>query len=212
MPLTPLESKVLELSIKHNLGHIPSALTQVQYVYNTIQKTEGYYRVAGKPFGAQAWYAALGLDYAKALLEPPIVDWNCQTIGHALSYSLGVATCHKVWLNLSDAALECGDFWEALQLWHKIPHRELYVTIDCNGFGCRHNTASISDIKRRIESFDVPCRVFELRDDIELFDGIALIDTTKTIGAKLKEAGLHYSKFKSFEDFYAQCSERMVKI
>lgn len=211
MPLSQLESIVIDLTVKHGLGHLPSALSQVQYIADCIPLTRGFKRVAGKPFGSQAWYAALGLaNKPEALLQPPLVHWNCQTIGHSLGYALGLATEDKVWLNLSDASLESGDFWEALQLWHKLPRTCLFVTVDCNGFGCKHQTASISELAARINAFGIPCISTTKVDHV--FDGIALVDTSATLGARLKAAGMHYEKFASNEEFYAECRARMVDL
>ena len=211
MSLSQLESRVIELSIMYKLGHVPSALTQVQYISDCLSLTKGFARVAGKPFGAQAWYAALGLaNKPLALLQPPLVQWNCETIGHALGYALGLATGTKVWLNLSDASLEAGDFWESLQLWHKLPRTCLFVTVDCNGFGCKHKTTSIEGLSARINSFGVPCIITKKVDRI--FDGITLVDTSDTLGARMKAAGFHYEHFDTEEEFYAQCRERMVNI
>lgn len=211
MPLSQLESRVIDLTVKYKLGHMPSALSQVQYVSDCLPLTRGFKRVAGKPFGAQAWYVALGLaNKPTAILQPPVVHWNCETIGHALGYSLGLSIEDKVWLNLSDAALETGDFWESLQLWHKLPKTCLFVTVDCNGFGCKHRTANITDLAARINAFGIPCITTKKVDHV--FDGITLVDTTETLGARLKAAGFHYEKFSTKEEFYAECSARMVSL
>lgn len=211
LPLTELEKKVIDYSIRHKMGHIPSALTQVTYLKSCLDDTEGFWRVAGKPFGAQAWYVALGVEDDCPLLQPPYVDWNCQTIGHALGYSLGVNGAKDVWLNLSDAALEAGDFWESLQLWHTFNKKTLFVTVDCNGYGCRHGTASASELCQRIKAFGVPCRIQVPSDEIEVHNGITLVDTSRTFGAQLKKLGFHYIKFRDLGEFYALYRQRMAE-
>ena len=207
--MTDLEYKVLEYSFKHHWGHIPSALTQVEYISRLIKILPDHLRVAGKPFGAQAWYVALGVDSDEPLLQPPYVHWNCQTIGHALGYSLGLSYHQNVWLNLSDASLELGDFWESLSLWRRFNRHNLLVTVDCNGYGCKHKTTDINDTKKRIESFDVPCSIVK-PDEVAPYNGILLVDTTDTLGAELKELGFHYTKFKDFEDFCEKCGRSLA--
>lgn len=210
--ITELEKKVLDYSIKHKMGHIPSALTQVTYLKSCLDGTEGFWRVAGKPFGVQAWYVALGVEGNSCpLLQPPYVDWNCQTIGHALGYSLGVNGTKDVWLNLSDAALEAGDFWESLQLWHTFNRKTLFVTVDCNGYGCKHGTANASDLCQRIKAFGVPCYIVPPSDPIPARNGITLVDTSDTFGAQLKKLGFHYIKFKDLGEFYALYRQRMAE-
>lgn len=211
LPLTELEKKVIDYSIRHKMGHIPSALTQVTYLRSCLDGTEGFWRVAGKPFGAQAWYVALEVEDDCPLLQPPYVDWNCQTIGHALGYSLGASGTKHVWLNLSDAALEAGDFWESLQLWHTFNRKTLFVTVDCNGYGCKHGTTRASDLCQRIKAFGVPCRIQVPSDKIEVHNGITLVDTSHTLGAQLKKLGFHYIKFKDLGEFYALYRQRMAE-
>lgn len=211
LPLTELEKEVLDYSIKHKMGHIPSALTQVTYLRSCLDGTEGFWRVAGKPFGAQAWYVALGVEDDCPLLQPPYVDWNCQTIGHALGYSLGVSGAKDVWLNLSDAALEAGDFWESLQLWHTFNRKTLFVTIDCNGYGCKHGTVNASELYQRIKAFGAPCRIQVPSDKIAVHNGITLVDTSRTLGAQLKKLGFHYIKFRDLGEFYALYRQRMAE-
>lgn len=205
--MTDLEKAVVEYSIKRGWGHIPSALTQVQYLRNLRDLTQGYYKVAGKPFGAQGWYVAMGVESAEPLLQPPYVDFNVQTLGHALGYSIGVATGRPVWLNISDASLELGDWWEALGIWPKL-NPDLFVTVDCNGFGCKGPVMDIDVIKERIDSFGVPC-IITNSENVRPFKGIALVDTSCTLGAKLKALGLHYTKFSSVEEFNETTGERL---
>lgn len=201
MRTTELERKVLEYSFARNWGHIPSALTQVEYVSRLLHLN--YKRVAGKPFGAQAWYVALGVECNSPILQAPYVDWNCQTIGHSLGYSIGLSRWCDTWLNISDAALELGDFWEALQLWPKFVKQHLLVTVDCNGYGCKHTTPGLEILERRISAFGIDCCISKPHD-IQAFSsytGIVLVDTSETLGAELKHLGFHYTKFKDFEDF-----------
>lgn len=201
-----IDRKIVDYSICRNWGHIPSALTQGTYLRHLLPNPAlgDYHWVAGKPFGAQAWYVLLGLDCDSPLLQPPIVDWNCQTIGHSLGYSIGVSAHRPVWLNISDASLERGDFWEALMLWHEFKRHCLFVTVDCNGYGCKHPCEKIEDLYNKILSFNVACCIAQ-PDDVCIQDGIVLVDTSSSLGSKMKRLGMHYTKFKSFEDFYAQC-------
>lgn len=207
MKLSDTERRICEYSCMHNLGHVPSALSQATYLERILPAT-GYTRVAGKPFGAQAWHVICNDNPSnKLLLEPPLVYFNVQTVGHSLGYSIGLGTQDKVWLNLSDSSLLCGDFWEALHLWN-IFRPDLSVTVDCNAFGCKTDVPPPDVLNDRISSYGVPCRIVKPQD-ASLTYGFTLVDTRDTIGAKLKHKGLHYTKF-TLEELLA-CVESCIE-
>jgi transketolase len=101
--------------------------------------------VIGKPFGAQAYYLVwqklgyLGniekLSMGVKHDEIDFVDFSEETMGNALGVAAGIAltTNRRVWVNISDAALQMGNTLEALQF---IGHHQLsniLVTVDYNG-------------------------------------------------------------------------------
>lgn len=150
--------RLLEYSYINKLSHIPSALSMLDYI--DVLFTEKHITlddgiVIGKPFGAQAYYLVweeLGLiDNIEQLSvgvkhdEILFVNYGEETMGNALGVAAGIAmtTDQRVWVNISDAALQMGNTIEALQF---IGHHKLtnvFVTVDYNN---SQVTGNINDI------------------------------------------------------------------
>lgn len=139
--------EVLEYSYQHKMSHIPSALSMLDYVdvlFTHKIITPDNFIVLGKPFGVQAYYLVwqeLGyLDNIEQLSvgvkhdEVSFVDYSEETMGNALGVAIGIAmtTDKRVWVNISDAALQMGNTLEAIQFigHHKI--KNILLTIDFN--------------------------------------------------------------------------------
>lgn len=151
--------ELLEYSYKRSLGHIPSALSMYDYIDVLFTEQHirplDHYIVLGKPFGAQAYYIVwnkCGLlnnidDLSVGVKHDEIrfVDYSEETMGNALGVAAGIAmtTDNRVWVNISDAALQMGNTLEALQFigHHKI--RNIFVTVDYNGSQVTGDTAHI---------------------------------------------------------------------
>lgn len=155
-----MKQQLLEYSYKNKLSHIASALSMLDYVDVLFSEkiiTTDDFIVIGKPFGAQAYYLVwqkLGyLDNIEALSvgvkhdEIDFVDYSEETMGNALGVAIGIAmtTDKKVWVNISDAALQMGNTLEALQFigHHRIAN--IVVTVDYNG---AQVTGHVGDILR----------------------------------------------------------------
>lgn len=148
-------SKILQYSFNKQLGHIPSALSMIDYldiVFNYVNQDDII--VIGKPFGAQAYYIIWkekgwikdinNLHMGVKHDEIPFVTYSEETIGNALGVAAGIAltTNKKVYVNLSDAALQMGTVLEAIQFIGK--HQlNILVTIDYNNMQV---TGKVSDI------------------------------------------------------------------
>lgn len=154
-----MKQKILEHSYKHKLGHIASALSMADYlqsVFKVISKTDKI--VIGKPFGAQAYYVIwkeLGwLDDIDSLHmgvkhdQIEFVDYSEETMGNALGVAAGIAmtTNKRVWVNLSDAALQMGNTLEALQFIGHNRIKNIFVTVDYNGSQVTGNVKDILNV------------------------------------------------------------------
>lgn len=136
--------ELLEYSIKHDLRHIPSALSQYSYL-KTLLPIINYKDtniVIGKPFGSQAYYVpweSMGLvkqplSYGVKHDEIDFVDFSEETLGNALGVASGIqlGNSKKTWCNISDGALQMGATLEAIQFIGK--HKQnILCTVDFNG-------------------------------------------------------------------------------
>ena len=150
--------QLLEYSYHNRLSHIASALSMLDYI--DVLFTEGYVSfddgiVIGKPFGAQAYYLVwreLGmLDNIEQLSvgvkhdEILFVDYSEETMGNALGVATGIAMAsgHRIWVNISDAALQMGNTLEALQFIGHNRIENIFVTVDYNN---SQVTGNVNDI------------------------------------------------------------------
>lgn len=155
-----MKKELLQYSYDKQLGHIPSALSMFDYlqsVFKHIKRDDKI--VIGKPFGAQAYYLiwknkgwiknindlSVGVQHN----EIPFVDYSEETIGNALGVAAGIAltTDKRVYVNISDAALQMGNTLEAIQF---IGHNKLsniVCTVDFNNSQVTGVTTEILDVK-----------------------------------------------------------------
>lgn len=153
-----LVKEVLTFSYNHKLSHIASALSMLTYVnelFSSKHVTPNDHIVIGKPFGAQAYYLIwreLGyLNNIESLSvgvkhdEIPFVDYGEETMGNALGVAAGIAmaTDKRVWVNISDAALQMGNTLEAIQFIGHNKLKNVFLTVDYNN---AQVTGSVDDI------------------------------------------------------------------
>lgn len=151
-----MRKQILEYSFKHNLGHIASAFSMVDYlksVFKYIKKDDKI--IIGKPFGAQAYYTVWkdrgwltdidNLHMGVKHDEIKFVDYSEETIGNALGVGAGIAmaTDKKVYINISDGALQMGNTLEAIQFIGQHQLKNIICTVDYNN---AQVTGNISDI------------------------------------------------------------------
>ena len=150
--------RLLKYSIKNNLRHIPSALSQFSYLKYLLPKIKKDFNiVVGKPFGSQAYYTIwkdLGyikedqkLSYGIKHKELNFVNFSEETLGNALGVASGIALCSNktTYCNISDGALQMGATLEAIQFVGK--HKQnILLTVDFNGMQLTDNVQNIIGI------------------------------------------------------------------
>lgn len=147
--------EIIDYSRKHNLAHIPSALSQYSYLKYILPELKNFKIVIGKPFGAQAYYCIWEemynlpekLGYGVKHEELDFVDFSEETLGNALGVASGVeiGSKQKVYCNISDGAFQMGPTQEAIQFIGK-HKQQIFLTIDCNEFQLTGKTTDILDI------------------------------------------------------------------
>lgn len=156
--MNELIKAVLDYSYKNQVSHIASALSMLTYIdvlftNKFVTLDDGI--VLGKPFGSQAYYVLwkqLGyLDDIDKLNvgvkhdEVMFVNYSEETMGNALGVSAGIAmtTDQRIWVNISDAALQMGNTLEAIQFIGHNRLKNVFLTVDYNN---AQVTGNISDI------------------------------------------------------------------
>jgi len=156
-------------------SHIASALSMVDYVYVTLREVimSESALVLGKPFGAQAYYAAmteLGLCESSVAkyCHPDFPDWSYiigrehrlvdfidDTMGNALGVAVGMAISarRRVVVNASDAYMQTGTSWEAVALAGALGISNLFLTIDNNRVQAQGYTDDIVTVEPLDERF-----------------------------------------------------------
>jgi len=147
--------EILNYSIKHNLKHIPSALSQYSYLKHILPVVKDFKIVIGKPFGAQAYYCIWdkmyklreNLGYGIKHEELAFIEYGDETIGNALGIASGIALCQDVpvYCNISDGCFQMGPTLEAIQFVGK-HQQKILLTIDCNEFQLTGSTDDIIGI------------------------------------------------------------------
>lgn len=152
-----LLTKLLDYSIKHKLGHIPSALSMFHYLYEIVQiVNKDWNIVIGKPFGSQAYYILWNhfynlnidnLSYGVKHDEIDFVDYSEETLGNALGVASGIAYNGKrTWCNISDGALQQGATLEAIQF-IGANNQDILLTIDYNNMQLTGKPSDIINMK-----------------------------------------------------------------
>jgi transketolase len=151
-----MKKELLEYSYLKGLTHIPSALSMLDYVWVLFKNGHVKYEdkiVIGKPFGSQAYYLVWDLLDKNLSMgvkheEIDFVDYGEETMGNALGVGIGMAlaTDKKVWVNITDGALQMGPTLEALQFIGHHKPKNLLVTIDYNGSQVTGTTKDILDV------------------------------------------------------------------
>jgi len=164
-----LKQQLLEHSYHHKLSHIASAMSMIDYV--DVLFTEKFvvpyqdHIVIGKPFGAQAYYLVWkNLGYLGEISDLSVgvkhdellfVDYGEETMGNALGVAAGIAlaTDKRVWVNISDAALQMGNTLEAIQFIGHHNIKNVFLTVDYNDAQVTGNISDVLKIKPTIQFF-----------------------------------------------------------
>jgi transketolase len=223
---------ILDMSLRAKAGHVPSALSMVDYMTVVFDRlTLGRDRILlGKPFGAQAYYAllagfaAMERDWDRyGTAEPgwtyimdrrhPLVHFIDDSMGNALGVACGVALgCdERVYVNMSDAALQAGTVWEAIAYAAARRLDNLVVTVDHNDMQVLGKVSDINPVEpleRKLDAFGwrvLRCDGHDMREIENAVDeafsrcdrpSIVVFDTTKGKGVPFIEgdATWHYRK------------------
>jgi transketolase len=163
-----MKKELLTYSYEQKLGHIPSAMSMIDYLdvlFTNKHITPDDFIVLGKPFGAQAYYLIwrkLGyltrIEHLGAGVkhdEVDFVDYSEETMGNALGVAAGLAmtTDKRVWVNLSDATLQMGNALEAIQFIGHNKLKNIFVTIDYNNAQVTGQVDSILTVHPCIQFF-----------------------------------------------------------
>lgn len=166
-----LIKNIVDQSYKANLGHIPSALSMFNYVFE-VSKLINPVRtniVIGKPFGALAYYEAWkelkwirkDMDTSEYPIvlkdkhEPnklgfPFVDFSAETMGNSLGVACGysIDSHDLTWVNTSDAALQMGSELEAILHISQMSKKgcNMLITIDNNNSQVCGKTEDVNSI------------------------------------------------------------------
>ena len=131
--------KIIEISYKHKVSHIPSALSQMMYFKYIIPRVKDFDWVAGKQFG---WQAYVVYDERIKPEEIDVILLNGinkefkyieETLGNSLGVSIGLALTQDkpIWLNVSDSIFQMGRVLEALPILSKF-NSNILITVDFN--------------------------------------------------------------------------------
>jgi transketolase len=163
-----MKQELLAYSFKQGLSHIPSAMSMLDYVDVIFSKeivTPYDKIVLGKPFGSQTYYLIWrklgyietieGLNVGVKHDEVEFVDYSEETMGNALGVAIGIAmtTDKRVWVNISDAALQMGNTLEAIQFIGHHNIKNIFLTIDYNNAQVTGNISDVLKIKPTIQFF-----------------------------------------------------------
>lgn len=223
---------ILGMSFQAQVGHIPSALSMIDYLTVLFDYADPRRDrlILGKPFGAQAYYAVFS---ARGWIEPkwelygrsyrewsyiidrnhPLIHFIDDTMGNALAVACGVAHgCDaRVYVNYSDAALQEGTSWEAIQYAGACGLNNLLVTIDNNDMQMQGRVSEICPVEPIDAKFALSgWRTYRCNGhDVEAIDEafravlddqdrpvVMIFDTTKGKGVSFMEGNSdwHYRK------------------
>lgn len=167
---TKLQRRVLELSYKHSLGHIGSCLSCVDAIEDIYKRKQW-----SEPFILSNGHAGLALyvvmekfhnfTNAEYLLEKHGVHPNRDlqdginvstgSLGHGLPIALGMALADRsrnVYCMISDGECSEGSIWEVLRIMKEQKVENLFVYVNCNGYGAYKEIDS-SELKRRLNEY-----------------------------------------------------------
>lgn len=137
-----IKRKILEKSIKYNLGHIPSSFSMLDYykIFNSLLNNYNYKLFMGKFFGAQSYYAIWDEEIKQSCLN--YNDSHCFyvdiSLGNILGIMIGYALVNKnikVIGHISDSILQSGIFLECISLAADLKLDNIYLILDNNNKG-----------------------------------------------------------------------------
>ena len=190
---------VIEMSFKTQVGHIPSALSMLDYIsvlfYSEFLNLEKDKIVLGKPFGAQTYYSVFmecGLiennpnlycsgkeDWSYCIgRENPNITFIDDTLGNVISVACGIAYVNPntIYINVGDAYLQAGTAWEAIMFAGHHSLKNILITVDYNSMqvlGSISEIVNLNYLKERMELagwFVLACDGHNLTEIKSMFD------------------------------------------
>lgn len=167
---------IISMSYLSKTGHIPSALSMVDYlsvIFRKYVNPQDYRIILGKPFGAQAYYSIFSKcgwiepNFSKygttdinwryiIQREHPLITFIDDTMGNTLSVACGIALANKkVYINISDASLQEGTIWEAIMFAGFSKLKNIFMSIDNNNMQAQGKIQDILDIEPLKEKFQL---------------------------------------------------------
>jgi len=237
-----MKKDLLTYSYQQELSHIPSALSMLDYVdvlFTEQIVTPADKIVIGKPFGAQAYYLVWRkLGYLTSIEDLSVgvkhdeidfVDYSEETMGNALGVAIGIALADpttRVWVNISDAALQMGNTLEAIQFIGHTQIKNIFLTIDFNGAqvtGYTKDILPVAPIKNMFRQYYWWAQDVDGHDKKKLklaFDNlidsapnVVFCNTQKGHGVKSMTEDIkkwHYKKIETYEELQSLVAELAV--
>ena len=148
--VSTLRKRILEVAYRDGMGHIPSALSILDIVWNLYDKvmTKDDQFILSKGHGCMALYAVLEakglLDWSRPLQGHPkrggAILASTGSLGHGLPMAVGIALAKKVknesgWVFclIGDGEMNEGTTWESGLLVDYLKLDNLHVIVDDNG-------------------------------------------------------------------------------
>lgn len=167
--LAKLVKRVVEISVKHKLGHLGSCLTTLPILHEIYsQKSKSDKFVLSNGHAGVALYVVLehfyGVD-AEHLLEKHgihpcrdldnFIDVSTGSLGLGLPVATGLALGDKtrdVYCIISDGECAEGSIWEALRFISDFPVENIHVHCNLNGWSA-YQSVDILKLEQRLKSF-----------------------------------------------------------
>ena len=164
-----LVHRLVEISVKHKLGHLGSCLTTLPIIYEIYSKKRPHDKfVLSNGHSGLSLYVVLehfhGVD-AEYLLEKHgihpdrdldnFIDVSTGSLGLGLTVATGLALGDKtrdVYCVISDGECAEGSIWEALRFISDFPVENIHVHCNVNGWSA-YQSVDTEKIQKRLESF-----------------------------------------------------------
>lgn len=173
-----IRSAILTMSYNAQVAHIPSALSQCDYLGMLFMDKgitpDKYKFIFGKPYGSQAYYALFNeCGWSKEDLNGfgsinpkwryiiqsshPLVEYIDESMGNCISVGCGLAIGgHNVFINISDAAFQEGTIWESILFAGAKKLNNIILAIDYNkmqALGPIDSILTLDPLKEKLEAF-----------------------------------------------------------
>lgn len=187
-PLSNLRKRVLELSFKHNLGHIGSCLTMLPILHHIYSiKDENDEVVLSAGHAGLALYVILEDLYghnAEKMLEDfgihPCRDIernipvSAGSLGLGITIAVGMAVANPdrgVYCVSTDGEIAEGSWWEALRFAHKKNLSNFVVFINANGYSA-YDEIDVDKLAKELSPY-THTFLFRTNSDMEFAKGLA---------------------------------------